>query len=324
MAKTTSTTTRTTTSDGPIAPEELTRLRRSLLRWYREHGRHELPWRLTRDHYAVLVSEVMLQQTQVDRVRDRYEAWLERWPTAQSLADAPVAEVIREWSGLGYNRRAVNLQRAAREACEQFGGIPKTEAQVRTLPGIGPYTAAAVACFAGGRRTPTLDTNVGRVIARVLLGQERAPVPTSGHVQQAALDWLPTRGARDHQLALMDLGAKRCKSRNPVCVGCPLARSCRWLQAGKPAAEPQDANARLVPAFETTARFARGRIVAMLALAAPMTSAQIARRLPHEHRAACGDYLKALAKDGLVAGTGNRWTLPENDQGVKSIASPNE
>ncbi len=315
---------RTTSSDaGPIPPQELRRLRRALRHWYREHGRHELPWRRTRDPYAVLVSEVMLQQTQVDRVLPRYEAWLKRWPDAESLVQAPAAAVIREWSGLGYNRRAMNLQRAAREACARFGSIPTHEPRLRTLPGVGPYTAAAVACFAGGRRTPTLDTNVSRVVTRALLGDERATSPPSDALRQAAMAWLPTRGARDHQLALMDLGAPRCKARSPDCEHCPLAGSCRWLAAGKPSGVTAgDGSAQAAPAFETTARFARGRIVAMLAEGEALHSDEIARLLPPEHRAGCSAYLAALARDGLVSAQGGRWALAEDDQGTSSIASP--
>ncbi len=301
---------RTTTSAGR-APGELSRLRRALGRWYRANGRHDLPWRLTRDPYAVLVSEVMLQQTQVERVRPRYEAWLRRWPTAASLAEAPAAAVIREWSGLGYNRRAVNLQRAAREALERFGRIPLDEAKLVSLPGVGPYTAAAVACFAGGRRTAALDTNVARVVARALLGQGRARPPYGREVREAAGAWLPARGARDHQLAVMDLGAMVCRASSPDCGACPLARDCAWLAAGRPEAGPAVPKGKATP-FESTARFARGRIVAMLAQAGPLDAEAIAGRLPEEHRPACAEYLAALERDGIVTTREGRWGLAED------------
>ncbi len=298
---------RTTTS----AAGELSRLRRALGRWYRGNGRHDLPWRLTRDPYAVLVSEVMLQQTQVQRVRPRYEAWLERWPTAASLAEAPAAAVIREWSGLGYNRRAVNLQRAAREALERFGRIPVDETKLLSLPGVGPYTAAAVACFAGGRRTAALDTNVARVVARVLLGEARARAPYGAELREAAEAWLPARGARAHQLAVMDLGAVVCKASLPDCGACPLARECSWLAEGRP--PPREAVPRgEVTPFEATARFARGRIVAMLAEGSPLSAEAVAARLPEEHREACEHYLEALARDGIVALREGRWGLAED------------
>ncbi len=172
-------------------------MREALLDWYAERGR-ELPWRETRDPYAILVSEVMLQQTQASRVVPRWLAWLERWPTAQSLAAAATTEVIREWQGLGYNRRAVSLQRAARIVAER--GWP---ADLTELPGVGPYTAAAVGCFAFGRPVMPVDVNVRRV-------QER-----TGH------DF-------DHTCAqaLMDLGATVCIARVPRCGECPLASAC--------------------------------------------------------------------------------------------------
>jgi A/G-specific adenine glycosylase len=172
-------------------------MREALLDWYAERGR-ELPWRETRDPYAILVSEVMLQQTQASRVVPRLLGWLERWPTAQSLAAAATTEVIREWQGLGYNRRAVSLQRAARVVGER--GWP---ADLTELPGVGPYTAAAVGCFAFGRPVMPVDVNVRRV-------QER-----TGH------DF-------DHTCAqaLMDLGATVCIARVPRCGECPLASAC--------------------------------------------------------------------------------------------------
>ena len=172
-------------------------MREALLDWYAERGR-ELPWRETQAPYAILVSEVMLQQTQASRVAPRWVAWLERWPTAQSLAAAPTAEVIRAWQGLGYNRRAVSLQRAVRVVAERGWPDDLTE-----LPGVGPYTAAAVDCFAFGRPVLPVDVNVRRV-------QER------------------TGEDFDHTCAqaLMDLGATVCIARVPRCGECPLADAC--------------------------------------------------------------------------------------------------
>jgi A/G-specific adenine glycosylase len=168
-----------------------------LLTWFAANGR-DLPWRRTRDPYAILVSEVMLQQTQAARVVPRYVAWLERWPTAEALADASTAEVLREWQGLGYNRRALNLQRAVREVAAD--GWPE---DLTTLPGVGPYTAAAVARFAFGRAVLPVDVNVRRVIER-------------------------TGASFDHTCAqaLMDLGATVCTARVPRCGDCPLREEC--------------------------------------------------------------------------------------------------
>jgi len=168
-----------------------------LLTWYAEHGR-DLPWRRTRDPYAILVSEVMLQQTQVDRVIPRYLAWLERWPTVESLAAAPTADVIVAWQGLGYNRRAVNLHRAAARVTESGWPDDLTE-----LPGVGPYTAAAVGNFAFGRDVLPVDTNVRRV-------EERTAERFDGSCAQA----------------LFDLGAMTCLARIPRCGVCPLAAAC--------------------------------------------------------------------------------------------------
>jgi len=172
-------------------------VKEALLAWYAEAGR-DLPWRRTCDPYAILVSEVMLQQTQASRVVPRYHAWLERWPTADALAAAPTAEVIREWQGLGYNRRALNLQRAAQRVAAH--GWPE---DLTELLGVGRYTADAVACFALGRPVLPVDVNVRRV-------QER------------------TDEAFDHTCAqaLMDLGATICIARVPRCRECPLAEGC--------------------------------------------------------------------------------------------------
>jgi A/G-specific adenine glycosylase len=165
--------------------------------WFRDAGR-DLPWRRTRDPYAILVSEVMLQQTQVERVIPRYLGWLERWPTVDALAAAPTAEVIIAWQGLGYNRRAVNLHRAARAVAASGWPDDLTE-----LPGVGPYTAAAIANFAFGRAVLPVDTNVRRVRERT--GEEFSPAAAQ---------------------ALFDLGATVCLARVPRCGSCPLAAGC--------------------------------------------------------------------------------------------------
>jgi len=181
----------------------------ALLRWFGETAR-DLPWRTTRDPYAILVSEVMLQQTQVARVLERYGPWLERWPTPAALAAAPTADVLRAWSGLGYNRRALSLQKAARRVVE-LGEFPRDIAGLEQLPGIGPYTARAIACFAFDAQVTALDTNVRRVLERSLGTTDVAPPPGR------AWDW---------NQALFDLGAQVCIARVPRCEVCPLAELC--------------------------------------------------------------------------------------------------
>jgi A/G-specific adenine glycosylase len=283
-------------------------LRRALMRWYRENGRHSLPWRLTRDPYAVVVSEVMLQQTQVERVRPCYDAWLERWPTVQCLAEASPADVIRAWSGLGYNRRALNLHRLAIEVAARGWPAPLTERGLRGLPGIGPYTASALLSFAHDERVAVLDTNIARVVARVVLGVGTWRLVPGRGLATAAGDLLPRRGVRDHNLALMDLGAQVCTARAPQCGACPLARMCAWRMAGAPRDLTDPASA--VVRFEESARFARGRIVEALR-GGPATDDELRALLPPEHRPRMAQYLRALARDGLaVGGDDGWWSLP--------------
>ena len=204
------------------------RFRRQLLTWYRRHGR-DLPWRRTADPYHILVSEIMLQQTQVERVIPKYREWLTRYPTLQALADAPDDEVTRAWYPLGYNVRPRRLQSIAREAIARFdGALPGDEATLRSFKGIGRYTAGAIRSFAFGQRAAILDTNVARVLLRVFVG---AGDPKA-HAMQRRL-WslaellVPKRHVFDFNQALMDLGATVCTARKPRCAECPLRAGCR-------------------------------------------------------------------------------------------------
>ena len=203
------------------------RFRRRLLGWYRRHGR-DLPWRRTRDPYRVLVSEVMLQQTQVDRVRPKYEEWIAKYPTLQSLAAARERDATKTWYPLGYNVRPKRLHAIAREVVDQYGGeLPSDEATLRSFKGLGDYTVGAVQSFAFGQRAPIVDTNVARVLHRVFIGRGD-PRNHSGRRRlwklSAAL--LPRREVFDFNQALMDLGAMVCVARRPRCEICPMKPIC--------------------------------------------------------------------------------------------------
>ncbi len=195
-----------------------------LLAWYHQSAR-DLPWRRTRDPYAVLVSEIMLQQTQVDRVIPKWQAWLERFPTLRALAGAPRAEAIRAWQGLGYNLRAVRLHDIARQAMERDDGrLPTTLSDLMGLKGIGRYTAAAVACFAFDAHIACVDTNVRRVLGRVFLGEPLAP--REREIAALAEAVLPVGESYAWNQALMDLGAAVCSVSRPDCDACPLRAVC--------------------------------------------------------------------------------------------------
>jgi A/G-specific adenine glycosylase len=242
-----------------------------LLRWYETRGR-DLPWRRTRDPYAILVSEVMLQQTQVTRVVPRWLAWMERWPAAADVAAEPAGEILRAWVGLGYNRRALRLWEACRVVAAR--GWPE---DLRELPGVGAYTAAAVGAFAFGRDELPVDTNVARVLGR--LGERPA-----GH-----------GSVLGH--ALMDLGATVCTARAPRCDACPLT-GCPSRGAVAPAPRRDGPRVR----FEDTDRFVRGRVVAALAAGAPVPEGLESGRLER--------VLAGLERDGLVFRDASGLRLP--------------
>jgi A/G-specific adenine glycosylase len=286
--------------------------RAELSRWYAACGRHDLDWRLTRDRNAVLVSEVMLQQTQVNRVLPYYRDWLARWPTVEALADASLPDVIRAWAGLGYNRRARYLHDAGRAVVEEHGSVfPTGATALQALPGIGPYTARAVACFAFDAHEPVVEANTGRVIARFALGVGRARDATPRNLWDAAREMLPERGARDHNLALMDVGAMVCTAREPRCGECPLASACAWRLAGYPEDGRGPSQVGSTVRFEDTSRFARGRIIALLRSAGtPVLREEIAAYLPGGHADQVDAYLDGLARDGLAEESGSGWQLP--------------
>ena len=203
------------------------RFRRRLLQWYDRHGR-DLPWRQTTDPYQILVSEVMLQQTQVDRVLPKYEEWLQKYPTFEALANAPEADVTATWRPLGYNIRPRRLHAIARESVANYGGtLPSDEETLRSFKGIGAYTAGAVLSFAFGRRAAILDTNVARVLFRVFVGRGSPKSHAMRrHLWEVSRTVLPHRHVFDFNQALMDLGATVCVARKPKCPSCPMRRGC--------------------------------------------------------------------------------------------------
>jgi A/G-specific adenine glycosylase len=237
----------------------------ALLSWWSRNAR-DLPWRHTHDPYAILVSEVMLQQTQVSRVVPRYLAWLERWPTVEALAAARPAEVITEWAGMGYNRRAVLLHRCA-IAVRDMGGFPREPEELRRLPGVGPYTAAAIACFAFGAQVAAPDTNARRVLERAVDDPGLAPP------QGRAYEW---------NQALFDLGREICIARRPRCEICPLAAGC-------PSRGRTYAPLRKQSRFEGSFRQRRAELLRAIAAAGALADGE-----------ADAEALVSLVRDGLA------------------------
>jgi A/G-specific adenine glycosylase len=230
-----------------------------VLEWGAAH-RRDLPWRATRDPWSILVSEVMLQQTQVDRVISYYEAFLAAFPTPVRCARARSGDVVRLWSGLGYNRRALNLHRAAVTVAQEFGGeIPEDERDLRTLAGVGPYTARAVQAFAFELDVAPVDTNVARIVARCVVG---AGV-TIAETQTVADRLLPLGRSWEFNQAMFDLGATVCTATRPSCGACPLRRQCRWKRRGLTDPDPWRASpsARPQSPFAGSDREGRGRLV---------------------------------------------------------------
>ncbi len=233
---------------------------RRLLAWSRQ-TRRDLPWRRTRDPWAILVSEAMLQQTQVSRVVPRYGAFLDAFPTPRACAGAPVAEVVRLWEGLGYNRRAVHLHGAARSIVQDHGGqVPDDLDDLLALPGVGPYTARAVLAFAFERDHGVLDTNAARVLARAVSGRSM----TRSEAQALADDLVPEGLGWEWNQAVLDLGATICTKRSPDCGSCPVRRRCRWAISGRADPDPAQGTAGTSGSqsrFEGSDRQGRGRLV---------------------------------------------------------------
>jgi A/G-specific adenine glycosylase len=239
-----------------------------VLDWFSRHAR-DLPWRgPAATPWSVLVSEIMLQQTPVARVVPAHQSWLARWPTPAALAAEPAGEAIRQWGRLGYPRRALRLHQTASIVTARHGGIvPDDIDALRALPGIGSYTAAAVASFAFGQRHAVLDTNVRRVLARLVAGQPepgRAPSVAERRMAEALLPAPPAVAAR-WSVAVMELGALVCTAASPRCADCPVARQCAWLAAGRPEAGDGTGRSRVrTQRYDGTDRQCRGRLLAVL------------------------------------------------------------
>jgi A/G-specific adenine glycosylase len=326
----------------PLLPEGTTleTLRQQLLDWFATAAR-DLPWRRTRDPYRILVSEVMLQQTQVDRVLPKYAAFLEAFPTLDALANAPTAEVIKCWAGLGYNRRAVNLQRTARTVLqEHYGRFPTDVTVLRRLPGIGPYTAGAVACFAFEQDVAFMDTNIRRVLRRCLVGpEESSPATSDRELLDLAQALLPPGQGWHWNQAIMELGALICTAASPACWRCPLREHCRafaaWRSADEQAfatavpgsfAYPLELGGRPVrrvaekreESYIGSRRYYRGRIVEALRALAPgaalslqQLGVQVRDDYAAEHLPWLHDLVTSLARDGLIEVTDDMIRLPQ-------------
>jgi A/G-specific adenine glycosylase len=284
-------------------------LHRPLLQWYDVHAR-DLPWRRpSATPWGVLVSEFMLQQTPVARVLPVYDAWLARWPTPADLAAEPSGEAIRAWGRLGYPRRAIRLHAAATAITERHGGqVPDAYDALRALPGVGDYTASAVLAFAFGRRQPVLDTNVRRVLARVVSGGEFPPTAVTSAEKAVAVDLLPQDEptAATWSVAVMELGALVCTAAAPRCDGCPLRDACAWRAAGHPA---YDGPPRRGQAWAGTDRQCRGRLMALVRDSdGPVSSRAMTRAWTDDaQRSRC---LDSLLADGLLVRARDGYALP--------------
>ncbi|MFA7266918.1 MAG: A/G-specific adenine glycosylase [Candidatus Nanopelagicales bacterium] len=279
--------------------------------WFEANAR-ELPWREPdTTAWGVLISEVMSQQTPVARVAPAWQRWMAQWPTPADLAASSPADVIRAWDRLGYPRRALWLREAAIKICEEFDSqVPSRYEELRTLPGVGDYTAAAVVAFAFRQRVVVLDTNVRRVIARAVSGIEApesaSPTVAERRLGEALLPLDPAEAAQ-WSVACMELGALVCTSRSPECGRCVLQATCAWVAAGRPAAVSRS---RPTQRFTGTDRQVRGKLMAVLRAAdGPVTTHALASAWPDEsQRSRC---LDTLVADGLVEPlAGRRYRLP--------------
>ena len=299
----------------PADPAIVSAIQHDLLAWYVQHGR-DLPWRRTSDPYRILVAEVMLQQTQVERVLPKYAEFLEAFPTLEDLARAPRGEVIRRWVPLGYNRRAVRLHEIVQQVTEALSGqFPSSIEQLLKLKGVGRYTAGALACFAFRQPVAFLDTNIRRVLGRCVAG---IPFPTPGQDAQLlalAEQALPRDAAYAWHQALMDLGATVCSRARPACPRCPLREHCQartaladeTLSEGSRMVAEKPPPYRVQPKFVGSSRYYRGRIVAALRELLPgqaLSFEELGRRIKPDFASEDAEWLRGLVdrlqRDGLI------------------------
>ena len=287
------------------SPTHDTELHSAVLAWFDEAAR-DLPWRTDPQPWRVMVSEFMLQQTPVARVLPVFDMWVERWPKPAALAAESPGEAVRAWGKLGYPRRAVRLHASATAIVERHGGeVPSDLDDLRALPGVGDYTAAAIASFAFGQRHVVLDTNIRRLIARTIDGAELPGRSISSAERRLAAALLPERDAHRWAAATMELGAVICTAKSPKCGICPVEQHCAWNAAGRP---PHDGPARRGQAYAGTDRQVRGRLLDVLrASDGPVTKDALDAVWDDvEQRERC---LTSLLADGLVTQTDDRYRL---------------
>ena len=274
------------------------------LRSWGERSLRDLPWRRSRDGWEILVAELMLQQTQVSRVRDRWPAFLERFPDPAAAAAAPRAELVRAWAGLGYNRRAVHLHLAATLVVEAHGGqVPDTLDDLLTLPGVGPYTARAVLAFAHERDVGVVDTNVGRILARW-----GGSALTVRGAQSLADELVPAGEGWRWNQTMLDLGALICTSRSPQCRSCPVSRVCAWGGVGDDPARGSAAVSVAQAAFAGSDRQGRGRLVDALRVG-PVPGGGLAEAIGWDDERRAEDLAGRLVADGLARWDGTSLVL---------------
>ncbi len=266
----------------------------AILKWFAENKR-DLPWRKS-NPWGVLVSEFMLQQTPVVRVLPKWNEWIQRWPTPEGLASASTAEVITAWGRLGYPRRALRLHESAKIISSEFDGkVPESEAILKSLPGVGEYTAAAIASFAYDSRALVLDVNIRRLFCRVIDGVESPRTSLSNHERAVRTELIPENDPHVWAAATMELGALVCTSRNPKCRDCPVASRCQWKAAGFPESD----QLRKSQGWHGTDRQCRGIIVQALRENAALDIKEI-KKLWHDE-SQIEKALATLIQDGLIS-----------------------